>query len=496
MPVRSSASKFAKDSLILLSANAVGFAGSLARGFIVPGFLTVASYGNFNFMLSLSPLFMFIAGCASASIPVLLTKKGSGEPGQGTLINSGLGLICSSYLFISITVIFSLVLYRTKAPDWFHWVLIAFTFTYFVQEIGNFIYGIARTREHFHILSIGSLLFNLGYLVLSISLTYYHGFIGLVLSFLAANLVLTVFYLSRGYAGWPAFPLWKNIREMVRLGLQMNISTVISGFIAQVDRYVIMFLVGSTGVGLYALAFQVGLLGYVALNSMIQVLSTKIYLECAKPREESRISEIYRIGVFAYSALAIVMGSILFFAAEPVIRIFLPKYIESIPLIRVLVWSPFFQTISNITAMVIIGTRGVHRLNVFLAIIGIFAIGIYFLQWRWFGLPGVCMGALMVGCVICFLHVKILVSNIGKGKSVQYYLLPPLLLLAYAMLTSWLVESMVVVDRTGSFFHLSMLTLKKIGFEMVLLTAGVAAMLYFNREIMTSGLKIIRPAKP
>jgi len=477
--LKPSVAKFARDSVIMSLANAASFAGSLVRGFVVPGFISVAAYGSFNFLCSLAPLFMLLGGNSSAPMPVLIPRE-TGPAATKDLVRRGLGVVLFSYGVMALLVSVILLFAFSLMPDWLRFGLPVFLLIFFFQEVGNYFLGIFRARENFQVLSLGSLYFNASYLALAVGLTYKFGLPGLVTAFLISNVLLAAFYYSRELPDRPAFPVWARVKAMVSLGFHQNLSTVISGLIAQSDRYVLMLVGGPVAVGFYTLALQIGQMTSVALTSVVQVLSAKIYLECAKPEGERRLESVYRMSLFVYSVLSIAAASVLFFAAAPAINLLLPKYAGSIPLAKIIVWLPVFQTVTNVSAMVVIGTGGIEKINLRVGAIGLLSLVSHYAAWTFFGLQGVCVSTLAVGLATCLAYVSLASRNISGSLKPLSGLLAPAALLAFAAATS------VALDRFlpghgGE--ELLALAFVKVFLELLLIAAATWAALYANRPL-------------
>jgi O-antigen/teichoic acid export membrane protein len=491
--LKPSVAKFAKDSVIMSFANAASFAGSMVRGFVVPGFISVASYGSFNFLCSLAPVFMLLGGNSSAPMPVLIPRENN-PAAQKELVRRGLGVVFFSYAVMAGLVLILLLAAFSRMPHWLLLGLPVFLGVFFFQEIGNYFLGIFRARENFHVLSLGSLLFNASYLGLAVGLTFKFGFAGLVAAFFLSNLLLASFYYAKEVPGRPIFPEWAKVRGMVSLGFHQNLSTVISGLIAQSDRYVLMLVGGPVAVGFYTLAFQIGQMTSVALTSVVQVLSAKIYIECAKPEGGRRLESVYRMSVFVYSVLAMAAAAVLYFAAGPAINLFLPKYAGSIPLAKLIVWLPVFQTVTNVSAMVVIGTTGIEKINLRVGVIGLLSLVSHYAAWSFFGLPGVCVSTLAFGLAICLAYVSLVSVNITGSLRLLSITLAPAALLVYTGLTSVALDTFL--PSPGGGWVLTVLyACGKACLELVLICAGAWAALSANRPLRGMILNLLRSEK-
>ena len=267
--------KFIKDSILFSIASIIGFFSSIVRGFIVPNLISVAEYGTFNFFISLNPLFQLLSMGVSNSIPIFICKTEDTPDEHKKIINHGIGVILFSYFIACIMYIFFIYIFFSRIPEWILYLLPIFIAAYFFQEIANYAYGIIRSREHYRTLTFGIIIFNLIYLVLSLILTYFFKLYGLCFSFLISNFIFFFYFITKGYIGKPLIPLWSKINQIVVTGFKQNINTILSGFIMQSDRYMLMYLAGADAVGIYAVAIQVGMLSFVVLNSLGQVFFDK-----------------------------------------------------------------------------------------------------------------------------------------------------------------------------------------------------------------------------
>jgi len=489
-PIRPSVAKFARDSVLLFVANVLSFIGSLVRGFIVPGLIPVGSYGVFNFLNSLSPVFLLLGGNSSAPMPVFLPRIAD-ENDKKVLERLGLGVVIFSYFAMAVILLLVIGLLFSEIPAWLSCGLIAFWFIFFFQEIGNYLYGIIRAKEKFHVISVGTLVFNTTYLGLALLLTYFYGLKGLVVGFFVSNLLLAAYYLIKENPGMPLFPSWTKVRELVGLGFHQNIITVIFGLIAQSDRYVLMSLGGPIMVGFYAIAFQVGQLTSIALGSMVQVLSSKIYNECAKIGHLDRLEIIYTVGLFLYTLFSLIAATILFFSVAPVINALLPKYNESVPLAKVLVWLPAFQTVSTISTMVIVGTHGIKKLNLYLGFVGVFSLISHYVAWRYFGLLGVCYSALFISFLTCLVLSAMVSSNIRGSMSLLSNFVFISLFIVYGMLTAYGVDFWLAVSHASTLGSV-WIVVQKIAIEVPVLGVGFFILFIFKRSVFKTMLDIFR----
>ena len=220
---------------------------------------------------------------------------------------------------------------------------------------------------------------------------------------------------------------------------------------------------------------------------MDRFFSTKIYIEALKPKETNNLGEIFFSGIFIYSLLAIVLCSIIFFIAQPIIMFFLPKYFDSIRLTKILVWLPILITISNISCMVVISTKRIGKMINLLIIVGIISPLIYYVFWKWLCIIGVSIAIIIISFIICCFYIAVILKNLEEYYFINKYLFPLLAIILYGIITSFLVDYfIVIITFNNSLINIIITALIKIVIEIILLFIALLIVYIYKKNIINS----------
>lgn len=134
---------------------------------------------------------------------------------------------------------------------------------------------------------------------------------------------------------WQPLPLASRLdgaglRESVRIGLPMFVVAYIQGILNNIDRTLMLVLVGSSALGMYAPALQISIAAMVLPQSIQQVLyprMCKIYGRTGTPRSLAKMA-FGPATLLAFALLPVFAAG--WWLVDPFIRTVLPRFVDGI----------------------------------------------------------------------------------------------------------------------------------------------------------------------
>jgi len=306
---------------------------------------------------------------------------------------------------------------------------------------------IARAEQRFGDVSLGLFVEVLVSLTLTAWLVTHYRLAGLLIV-ATITPVVGMWILHRHAAfRWRFVWSWRELWPMMRAGWPILAMTLVFEAMGWIDRVLVLSFVGVTGFGLYALAAVLAQCCFVFPQVMSSVIEPLVYFDYARHKQPKHMREHvwFPLRTLAY---LMPMGLVIADLVLPwAIRHWLPAYIPSIAVMRVLIWGSVFMGLAFSTKALIVALGEQQRVLIFyvIAIVTNLLVGWTLAHYGW-GLIGIAFGTVIAYVVCCTELLVFALRRLGwSGRQIA----TRIILLYVPTLVAWVgtVELPQVVAR-------------------------------------------------
>lgn len=396
------------------------------RGILIPKFLGPSQYGIYNGLLIIPDFLLhFHFGSLSALKREIPFCYGKGDLAQAQKIRN---IVFFEYLgttLISILFLFSYSFFISKSysPLMIIGLRLVCLLILF-QTVEEFFENLLRTDNRFDILSKSEIFKSvIGFFIL-ILLIWLWELPGLILSLIIASFLKGgyIYQKTRYQFQW----IWDfdELKRLLRIGFPIISGVILYAFLASVDRFVIIKYLDSTQLGYYAMGLTVLKFLQIIQVGAYGVLEPKVYKLYGEKKDVSGLTKLVWEPIYAMSLFFPLIIGLSLFAVPYVINLFLPKYLSSLPCIRIMILSSFFFIFQNGTYAFMIALNR-QRLIVWIVSIGtlICLISNYILVHRGWGIEGVALGTMGSNILIGLVFLLYTLHSFSQGFKKKIILL-------------------------------------------------------------------------
>jgi O-antigen/teichoic acid export membrane protein len=299
-----------------------------------------------------------------------------------------------------------------------------------IKQVYTFYITLLRARHNFRTLSIVMIVFAVVSLLFSVVLTYFMHINGLLLSLILSHGLVILLILYRTYHVTELRFNIEKIKNLIKIGMQIRIATIVYIFFITIDSLMIGYFLGKTQLGYYGIA--------VMIFNMVQLIPS-IFSQVLYPRigeEYGRVGTLgvkkfVKIPVIYISILLIFIVSIIYFIFPLFIKIFLSAYTPGIPAMKILIFGVYFLGAFNILGNIIVvmgKTLFILKAQIIVLLINILLN--YYLLISGFGIRGVALGTSISYCIygiLLAMYTMRLINNkisaglLFCGKNLLYF---------------------------------------------------------------------------
>ncbi len=185
-------------------------------------------------------------------------------------------------------------------------------------------------------------------------LTYLWSLKGLLISLLITYLIIiSVLIIKKYYRFEISFD--KNIiKKLVKVGSPILFITFIFFMMFRIDSLIVYFFIGAKEAGYYGLASLIIIMTNHIPGSLAQVLFPKMMFNYGSLKNNSGLENYYIKPLIILAVIISILLSIIFLNTEFIVKEFLPKYLPSITVIKILLGSLFFASLLTMPVNILI----------------------------------------------------------------------------------------------------------------------------------------------
>ena len=330
-------------------------------------------------------------------------------------------------VLLGIAVMISAAVFRTRFSREFFWGLVVVGGVIILQRIHNLLIVFLRAHKDFPLISkqiVLSSAVNCFLVFFLASKFQLYGYFGAVL----LSYLFTIVYVQASRR----FPLryslnWKVLKPVMELGLPLLLSGILTTFFFSIDKLAISHWLGLHSLGVYTLA----LMAHSYLNSMPNFIGMVLfpYFQERYGREESiegMTNYVLTPMVILAGLMPIPIGSI-WVCAPLFTRMVLPKFMEGVPALRILLFGTFFLALFQQSYHFLITVKKLRPLLVILAAVSglSVALNLGFIRLGW-GINGVALAtslSFFAYFIFLFLTVGLVYINRQSALRVLFQIL-------------------------------------------------------------------------
>lgn len=387
---------------------------ALLRGFWVAKLLDPSLYGYFS-GLSLVLLYnsqVHLGILHGLNRNLSLAKGAEQEAEYCDLVNNGVtAIVLLSLLFGGVILVSSFM--EIAINNELKWGLRVYAALSVLFHFEYIIHSLLRVHHRFKEIMYSKLLFSFTNIVSVIILTYLFGFYGVLISFLI-SLILQNIYLSSVVKINFRFSIdFTVIKKMLIVGAPISFAYLIDVILNSADRLMIASFLSSRDLGFYGIALTFSSEMILLLpNTISYVVYPRILEQYGKFQNYPSLVGLFHSSTHVISVLVSVLIGVIYVVVEYFLAYLLPRYIESLPVVRVLVFSTYFISINQIAVRVLITTNKTKALIFFQMIAIIINIFLnYIMIINGYGIVGV-----SVATAISYFTYSILVTHFTLDK--------------------------------------------------------------------------------
>ena len=293
-----------------------------------------------------------------------------------------------------------------------------------LQMVFVFLFSMIRAESRFALVSRGIAVLSLSSTLFVILLAYLFRdrVLGALVGLTFAYMIVVIYWLTKSGYHFAFSIKWHHIAEAFVTGLPLIIIGLIDMILLSFDRWVIAWQLPAAALGFYALGIMASNLLGIVPTAAANVLYPRMLERFAAAEDRREVSGLLLNPI---RAMAVVMIFLICAAAiilPVIIRLLLPKYLPSIPLIEILVPGAFFLAMAPIAGSFVI-TVNRQRALIFIQLIAMiigFAIDILLLK-AGYGILGIAYGTIVCYAIYGLGYVSIAVYLALESRRESLY---------------------------------------------------------------------------
>ncbi len=420
MPSNASSKKqIIKDSAHYLTSTVLAQGLGLLRTLLIPILLGPAQLGVWNLMN------VIVGYGANAHLGILhgLNKKIPYLRGLGKFeeidelkdsvfwFNLLLGISAGGLLLITSFLIAPIYAFATR--------IIAFVIV--LQMVYVFYFCMLRGDSRFNLVSKGIVLFSFFSSILVVMFAYvtHERLLGALYGLSISYVIVVLYWVLKAEYRFTFSVKLTLIKESFLAGLPLIVIGLMDMVLLTVDRWLIAWQLSSTSLGYYSLGIMASnLLGLVP-TSAANVLYPRMLERFAKTHDPAAVCGYLLNPMRVIASLMIFLIGAATILIPVIIKLLLPKYITSIPLIEILVPGAYFLAIAPITGSFVIA---INRQNALVMIqVGAICLGLIVdgcLLYLGYGIYGIAYGTICCYAIygIGYLFIALYLSGDKLAK--------------------------------------------------------------------------------
>jgi|GEM_PF-2229917 len=250
-------------------------------------------------------------------------------------------------------ILFASSFFVPKAYMVYLWIVAVIVF---FQAIFAFQFSLLRANSLFALVSRGIFMLSTcsAFFVISLAFLFTDRLLGGLVGLAVAHLCTIAYWFVKLKLRYLFHIDLAVVRQSFIVGIPLIFMGVLDIVFVSIDRWIIVSSLGITVLGYYSLGIMINNLISVVPGSVASVLYPKMLERFAVKKDVSNPSGLF-LGALRVAALVmLILICCVSFGLPVIIKFFLPKYLLSVPIIRILVLGAFLYSLSLIAGSYVV----------------------------------------------------------------------------------------------------------------------------------------------
>jgi len=338
-----------KDFFIYSAGNYISQALGIASGFLLRAFLTPYSMGIWQGLNVIKSYASYTnLGVSRSAAREIAYFRGKKDEARGEILkNVGYSFsLLMSALVGAGCIVFALIR-KPYINNYIFWGLISIGIIVILERLESYIVTILRSKKKFFAESVGKVCSSILNLALIIFVVRHFKLFGLYASHIMIFSCTIPLLISLSREHFRFVIRKKELKHLVKIGIPLVLMGFMFVSLTNIDRIVILKMIGAEKLGLYSIAIMMG----NAVSNIANMISIVIYPRFQEiyGRSGSK-TEVYTVMIKILKSLwfpliVLVAGAVIF--APYLIKIFIPKYIGGIKAMKIFLCGIYFLSMAK-----------------------------------------------------------------------------------------------------------------------------------------------------
>jgi O-antigen/teichoic acid export membrane protein len=352
----------------------------------------------------------------------------------------------------------------------------------FFQQIYLYLFCLLRAENEFGLASRGFAGFSIisTALVVLFAVMFSEKLSGALWGMACALVIVVAYWLLKIRAIFSLQLNWNIIRENFFVGLPILIVGFIDMLFLSIDRWVIAIKLGEAPLGYYALGVMAANLLVSLTGPAVNVLYPHTLERLAVAKNLSDMKQHLIIPIRILGTIILIIQGAAIIVIPLLIQLFLPKYLQSIPILQVLLCGAFFWAIASVSGTFLIA---INKQNCLIAVQVVAAltsivIDVLLLEAD-YGIMGVAIGTALGYCIYGLGYTLIAIRMVLEGKKERLRFIVQLLTPLGALILAVVAGNCFIGEGTDALGYLISASLR----ILLLMSVLLLAIWFVNRKI-------------
>ncbi len=433
--------KIIKDTKHYVWSSIIGQGISLLRAIAVPFLFNPTQLGVWNLLnliLSYTPHAQIgLMHGMNKGIPIM---KGQGNFLEEDNIRNSvflLNILMSIFVIILSIIISFYVPISYRIPFRILSVLLG------IQMIYYFYFSLLRSDSKFILVSNGIFLtsFLSTLFVLIFAYLFSDPVSGGIFGLGISTFLVLIYWIYKGAYSFKYFINWKTIKNCLYLGFPILGIGIFDSFSVSLDRIFLAVSFSKTELGYYALGLMISGVLSIIPGSVASVLYTSMLERFSINNNPKDVKDLLLTPIRVIWALMVIFIAIIIVVVPILIKVFIPKYLPSIPVVEILIFGSFFMSCTHLPSQFLISINKQKYILFSQIIISflIFSLNFVFLKFG-FGIEGIAIatsiGYFLYGVSYTVISLKFVLDSVFEIFKYICWLIIPIFILIILFIIS------------------------------------------------------------
>jgi len=231
--------------------------------------------------------------------------------------------------------------------------LIIAAFSFFTDRFVSYYVAINFIKQNFTVVAIGRLIGSILSPIIIIISIYWLGVYAVLIAPLICTLFVGIYYFKKAPIGYSFKFEWAEIVRLIKIGFVFSLSGLIFYVYRMADRTIIASFLSLHDLGLFTFAVTFVMLGINFLADFGRVFEPILWEHSGKVKNtEDSFNNTKRMAIYMALVTAMVIPLVQV-GYGVTVKLFLPKYVESIPLFLILSNMLYLASIATIPVVIL-----------------------------------------------------------------------------------------------------------------------------------------------